>query len=218
MFVLKDLSEENSIVNHILKELRDKNIQQDRYRFRKNIERIGYIAAYEISKHLDYKTTQTETPIGQATTLELEQHPVIATVLRAGIPLQNGLNQLFNHADLAYISAFRHHTSEKEFEIKVEYLASPPLHDRDLILTDVMLATGQSLVMTYEQFLSQGNPRNVHLVSVIGSRQGVEHVKAHIPNATLWIGCIDEELDENGYIVPGLGDAGDLSFGIKTQH
>lgn len=218
MFEVKNLSAENSIVNQILKELRDKGIQQDRYRFRTNIERIGMIAAYEISKQMDYKPTQTETPLGISNTNEIADQPVIATVLRAGIPLQNGVNQLFNHADLAYISAYRHHINEHEFEIKVEYLASPNLNNRVLILTDPMLATGQSLVLTYEQFLSQGKPKEVHLVSVIGSQQGVEYVKQHIPNATLWIGCIDDQLDENGYIVPGLGDAGDLSFGIKTQN
>jgi uracil phosphoribosyltransferase len=139
-------------------------------------------------------------------------------VLRAGIPLQHGMYQLFNQADLAYISAYRHQTSDDSFEIKVEYLASPSIENRVLILTDPMLATGQSLVLTYEQFLEQGVPKKVHLVSVIGSQAGVEYVKKHIPNATLWIGTVDETLDDRGYIVPGLGDAGDLSFGTKTQH
>ncbi len=218
MFRLNNLSAQNSIVLPILKELRDKNIQKDRYRFRKNIERIGMIAAYEISKVLKYKTTETLTPLGNADTVELKNQPVIATILRAGIPLQNGVNQLFNQADLAYISAYRHSLDSGGFEIKVEYIASPSIENRVLILTDPMLATGQSLVMTYEQFLSQGTPSEVHLVSVIGSKDGVEYVKKHIPNATLWIGGIDETLSADGYIVPGLGDAGDLSFGSKTQH
>lgn len=217
MFTLKNLSQDHSIIHQILSELRDKAIQQDRYRFRKNIERIGVIAAYEISKQLEYSPQKTQTPLGTANTLVLQDQPVIATVLRAGIPLQNGVNQLFNQADMAYISAYRRHTNGHSFEIKVEYLACPDLNNRVLILTDPMLATGQSLVLTYEQFLKQGVPREVHLVSVIGSEQGVDYVKKHIPNATLWIGCIDSELDSNGYIVPGLGDAGDLSFGIKTQ-
>jgi len=218
MFEVKNLSAENSIICQILKELRDKEIQKDRYRFRKNIERIGTIAAYEISKQLEYQNTQTDTPLGSCPTTELIDQPVIGTVLRAGIPLQHGVNQLFNQADLAYISAYRHHTSETTFEIKVEYLASPSIENRVLILTDPMLATGQSLVLTYEQFLAQGNPKKVHLVSVIGSKAGVDYVRKHIPNTTLWIATVDEELNADGYIVPGLGDAGDLSFGTKTQH
>jgi len=218
MFKVNNLSSQNSIVSQILKELRDKEVQKDRYRFRKNIERIGMIAAYEISKTLDFVASSTDTPLGISDTIELADQPVIGTVLRAGIPLQHGVNQLFNQADLAYISAYRHQTVGNKFEIKVEYLASPSIENRVLILTDPMLATGQSLVLTYKQFLAQGNPKHVHLVSVIGSVAGVEYVKQHIPNATLWIGCVDEELDENGYIVPGLGDAGDLSFGTKTQH
>ncbi len=218
MFTLKNLSQENSIVHQILKELRDKDIQQDRYRFRKNIERLGTISAYEISKQLDYKRTQTQTPLAMSDTLELKEHPVVATILRAGIPLQMGVNNLFDHADLAYISAYRHHISKHEFEIKVEYMACPSIDNRVLILTDPMIATGQSLVLSYQQFLTQGQPKEVHLVSVIGSKQGVEYVRKHIPNATLWIGCIDDELDDNGYIVPGLGDAGDLSFGSKIQN
>lgn len=214
---LHNLSSENSIVNEIIRELRDTEIQQDRYRFRKNIERYGSIAAYELSKLLDYKDATTTTPLGKASTKKLTEQPVIATVLRAGIPLQNGVTQLFNQADLAYISAYRHHLSETEFEIVVEYIACPSLDSRVLILTDPMLATGKSLVMTYEQFLKQGEPSAVHLVSVIGSQPGVDYVTQHIPNAHLWIGCIDDKLNEQGYIVPGLGDAGDLSFGEKTQ-
>jgi len=214
---LHNLSSENSIVNEIIRELRDTDIQQDRYRFRKNIERYGSIAAYELSKLLDYKDATTKTPLGKAPTKKLTEQPVIATVLRAGIPLQNGVTQLFNQADLAYISAYRHHLSETEFKIVVEYMACPSLDGRVLILTDPMLATGKSLVMTYEQFLKQGEPSAVHLVSVIGSQPGVDYVTQHIPNAHLWIGCIDDKLNEQGYIVPGLGDAGDLSFGEKTQ-
>lgn len=212
---INNLSDQNSIVHPILKELRDKDIQQDRYRFRKNIERFGMIAAYEISKQLSYHKIKTNTPLGAADTNVLTDQPVIATVLRAGLPLQTGVNQMFNQADLAYISAYRKHISATEFEIIVEYLACPKLTGRTLILTDPMLATGKSLVLTYEQFLSHGEPLNVHLVSVIGSKQGVEYVNKHIPNATLWIGTIDPELNEFGYIIPGLGDAGDLSFGLK---
>jgi uracil phosphoribosyltransferase len=218
MFEVINLSEQNSIVCQVLKELRDKEIQKDRFRFRKNIERIGIIAAYEISKQLDYKNTHTDTPLGTSITKELADQPVIGTVLRAGIPLQHGVNELFNQADLAYISAFRQHTTGNQFEIKVEYLASPRIENRVLILTDPMLATGRSMVLTCEQFMKQGRPKKIHLISVIGSQEGVDYVREHIPNATLWIGCIDAELNDDGYIVPGLGDAGDLSFGLKTQH
>jgi len=209
------LSSYNSIIHQIITELRDQQIQKDRYRFRKNIERFGMIAAYEISKQLSYLSTKTTTPLGIADTHKLEHQPVVATVLRAGLPLQTGVNAMFNQADLAYISAYRKHTSATEFEIVVEYLACPKIEGRTLILTDPMLATGRSLALTYEQFLRHGTPKEVHLVSLIGSRPGLEYIKTHIPDATLWIGTVDEELDERGYIIPGLGDAGDLSFGEK---
>jgi uracil phosphoribosyltransferase len=212
---VENLSQRDSIVHQILKELRDKDIQKDRYRFRKNIERFGMIAAYEISKLVDYKSSQTETPLGKADTKGIKDQPVIATVLRAGLSLQTGVNSLFNQADLAYISAFRKHTSPTNFEIIVEYLACPKLEGRMLILTDPMLATGRSMALTYAQFLKHGKPSEVHIVSVIGSVQGVEYIKTHIPEATLWIGTVDDELNEFGYIVPGLGDAGDLCFGEK---
>ncbi|MCB9241545.1 MAG: uracil phosphoribosyltransferase [Flavobacteriales bacterium] len=212
---IRNLSQTDSIVQEILRELRDVSIQTDRYRFRKNIERMGTIAAYEISKELEYVSRPTKTPLGEATTRALKEQPVIATVLRAGLPLQSGVNQLFNQADLAYISAYRKHSTPTAFEVVVEYLACPSLTDRVLILTDPMLATGQSLVLTYQQFLRHGKPSKVHLVSVIGSEQGVSFVQEHIPEATLWIGTIDPILNEAGYIVPGLGDAGDLSFGMK---
>jgi uracil phosphoribosyltransferase len=208
----------NSIVNQFLHELRDLHIQKDRNKFRNNISRIGEIIAYEISKTLEYVPHLTTTPMGIAETSILKEQPVIATVLRAGLPLQAGLNNCFDQADLAYISAYRHHTSPISFEIIVEYLACPDLTDRILILADPMLATGQSLVLTYEQFMKQGKPKEVHLVSVIGSKEGVAYVNKHMPEAQLWIGVIDDELNEEGYIVPGLGDAGDLSFGEKKQH
>lgn len=212
---IENFSAQNSIVHQILKELRDKDIQKDRYRFRKNIERFGMIAAYEISRQLSMISTKTQTPLGTADTMELGQQPVIATVLRAGLSLQAGVNAIFNQADLAYISAYRKHITPTEFEIVVEYLACPKLAGRILILTDPMLATGRSLVMTYRQFLKHGQPSEVHLVSVIGSSEGVEYVSARIPEAKLWIGAIDPELNEFGYIIPGLGDAGDLCFGEK---
>ena len=202
-------SHKNSLVNQFLFELRDVNIQKDRNKFRNNISRIG-----ETMKYVQH---DTHTPLGIAKSEVLEEQPVIATVLRAGLPLQAGLNNYFDQADLAYISAYRHHTSANNFEIIVEYLACPDLTDRILILADPMLATGQSLVLTYEQFLKNGTPKEVHLVAVIGSQQGVDYVNKHMPEAQLWIGGIDEKLNEEGYIVPGLGHAGDLCFGEKKQ-
>lgn len=209
------LSKEFSLVNEFLRELRDKDIQQDRARFRKNIERIGQIAAYEISKEMQSNIHFTTTPLGVAQVKKMKEQPIIATILRAGLPLQRGLNEMFDQADLAYISAFRKHTTDTEFEIVLEYVATPDINDRILIICDPMLATGQSLVQTYEAFMKKGTPSKVFLVSVIGSQQGVDYVTSNIPNADLWIGVIDQELDKNGYIVPGLGDAGDLSFGVK---
>lgn len=211
-------SENDSLVNQFLHELRDISIQKDRFKFRNNIRKIGEIMAYEISKHLKYVNRSTRTLMGVAECRVLASQPVIATVLRAGLPLQDGINRFFDQADLAYISAYRHHTSPTEFEIIVEYLACPDLNGKVLILTDTMLATGQSLVMTYEKFLTHGIPSEVHIVSVIGSKSGVDYVRNALPHAKLWIGTIDGSLNEEGYIVPGLGDAGDLSFGEKMQH
>lgn len=211
-------SENDSVVSQFLHELRDISKQKDRFRFRNNIRRIGEIMAYEISKELKYTNNPTTTPMGVAQCRTLESQPVIATVLRAGLPLQDGINRFFDQADLAYISAYRHHTSATSFEIVVEYLACPDLNGRVLILADTMLATGQSLVMTYEKFIANGVPSEVHIVSVIGSKSGVDYVKNAMPEAKLWIGTIDESLNDEGYIVPGLGDAGDLSFGEKMQH
>jgi uracil phosphoribosyltransferase len=211
-------SENDSLVNQFLHELRDISIQKDRFKFRNNIRKIGEIMAYEISKHLKYVNRSTRTLMGVAECRVLASQPVIATVLRAGLPLQDGINRFFDQADLAYISAYRHHTSPTEFEIIVEYLACPDLYGKVLILTDTMLATGQSLVMTYEKFLTHGIPSEVHIVSVIGSKSGVDYVRNALPHAKLWIGTIDGSLNEEGYIVPGLGDAGDLSFGEKMQH
>jgi uracil phosphoribosyltransferase len=213
--VVHILSKEFSLINEFLRELRDKDIQQDRSRFRKNIERIGQIAAYEISKQMEFDLHFTTTPLGIAQVKKMKEQPIIATILRAGLPLQRGLNDMFDQADLAYISAYRKHTSKTEFEIILEYVATPDISDRILIICDPMLATGRSLVQTYEAFMQKGDPRKVYLVSVIGSQQGVDYVSSNIPEADLWIGVIDEELDKNGYIVPGLGDAGDLSFGTK---
>jgi uracil phosphoribosyltransferase len=213
--VIHILSQQSSIVSEFLRELRDKDIQKDRAKFRNNIERIGQIAAYELSKELEYGIQFTQSPLGIAQVKKLKEQPIIATILRAGLPLQKGISDMFDQADLAYISAYRKHTSETDFNIILEYVATPDINERVLIICDPMLATGRSLVQTYEAFMERGTPKKVYLVSVIGSQQGVDYVTKHIPNADLWIGVIDEKLDKHGYIVPGLGDAGDLSFGEK---
>jgi uracil phosphoribosyltransferase len=210
------LSKELSGVHAIMQALRDVRTQKNRYLFRKNVERLGFILAYEMSKTLEYKDTKTTTPLGIAHTKELRNQPIIATILRAGIPLQLGASQLFVDADLAYISAYRKYISETHFDVVVEYLATPDVDGRILILTDPMLATGKSLVSTYKEFLKKGTPRSIHILSVLGSKSGVQHVQQEMPEATLWIADVDEKLDEHGYIIPGLGDAGDLSFGEKV--
>ncbi len=187
-------------------------------RFRYNLERIGEYIAFEISKKLNYKAINTTTPLGEATSNVLESQPVLATILRAGLPMHNGLLRIFDKAQNAFVSAYRKHHKDSTFEIAVEYLSSPLLENKTLILSDPMLATGSSMVLTYQALLKKGMPKHTHIVAVIASKQGVEYLKTHMPNQnyTLWIGAIDEELTAQSYIVPGLGDAGDLAYGEKS--
>jgi uracil phosphoribosyltransferase len=217
---LHNVSEKSSVLNTFIRELRDVNTQTDRMRFRKNIERIGEIMAYEMSKAFTYVDELTKTPLGTKTIPIHQENIVICSVLRAGIPLHNGLLNYFDMADNAFISAFRHHKENPEdFEIVVEYLASPSIEGKTLILADPMLATGKSLVSTFEALKPLGKPKHIHLVSVIGAKNGIEFISKFFPeNCDLWIAAIDDFLDSYGYIVPGLGDAGDLSFGEKLQH
>ncbi|MGZ3866995.1 MAG: uracil phosphoribosyltransferase [Bacteroidia bacterium] len=211
------LSEQNSILNQYIAEIRDENIQKDRIRFRRNMERIGEFFAYEISKTLVYNNTVTTTVLGEADTKTIASQPVIATILRAGLPLHNGLLNIFDNAQNAFVSAYRKHHKDNSFEIQIEYLSSPSLDDKTLILTDPMLATGSSMVLAYKALLTKGKPKHTHIVAVISSRAGLEYVKAHMPdqNYTLWLAAVDEELTAHSYIVPGLGDAGDLAYGEK---
>lgn len=213
------LLEKNSIAAKFVAELRDINIQNDRLRFRRNIERLGEILAYELSKTLNFEPASTLSPLGTASTFLPQDDLVICSILRAGLPLHTGLLNYFDTAENTFISAYRHYLNETEFEIKVEYLASPSLEGKTLILADPMLATGASFVTVLEALKSMGTPSQIHLVSIIGARPGVEFVAENFPeNSKLWIAAIDEELNEHGYIVPGLGDAGDLCFGTKMQH
>lgn len=212
------LPDQNSVLNKYIAELRDNKIQRDSMRFRKNIERIGELMGYELSKTLHYAPNEIKTPLGVSIT-QLPIDPlVICSVLRAGLPLHHGLQNCFDEAENAFISAYRHHTSATEFEIKVEYLASPSLEGKTLILADPMLATGRTFVNVLQAIKHLGTPKRVHLVSVIGSQPGIDFLNNELPDDySLWIAAVDPTLDDQGYIVPGLGDAGDLCFGEKMQ-
>lgn len=215
--MIHNLANQNSIFNQYILELRDIEIQKDSMRFRRNLERMGEIFAYEISKTLSFEATQTTTSLGVAETKRLSEQPVIGTILRAGLPLHLGILNYFDNAQNAFISAYRRHHKNNTFEIVVEYVACPDLTDKVLILCDPMLATGGSMVLTYKALLAKGMPKHTHIVSAVASQQGIDHLKAHMPNNnyTLWCGVVDEELTAQSYIVPGLGDAGDLAFGTK---
>ena len=200
-----------------MSEIRDVNIQKDSLRFRRNIERIGEVLSYELSKELRYSSVDVTTPLGTKNTNLPNNEVVLCSILRAGLPLHQGLLNYFDKAENAFISAYRHHpNNDAEFEIVVEYFASPSIDGKTLLLADPMLATGQSLVAVYEAIKKHGTPKEIHILAVIGSQDGVDFIKNHFPkNTHLWIADIDADLDDKGYIVPGLGDAGDLAFGAK---
>ena len=210
------LSTPNSIINQFIAEIRDVEIQKDRMRFRRNIERIGEIAAYEISKTLSWTKKEVITPLGIAMVPVMIEQPILATILRAGLSMHQGMLNYFDHADNAFISAYRRHHKDGSFDIHLEYLSSPSIANRILIISDPMLATGQSMVQTIKALYEKGKPKHIHIVAAIASTQGVEYIKSHLTeDITLWAGAVDEELTAQAYIVPGLGDAGDLAFGNK---
>jgi uracil phosphoribosyltransferase len=215
---LHNLSEQHSLISNWISELRNIHIQQDRMRFRRNLERIGEVIGYEISKTLPAETQEIHTPLGKHLSKTLSAQPVLATILRAGLPLHQGLLNYFDRADNAFLAAYRKHTDEIHFEIELEYLSCPDLNGRTIILCDPMLATGASLVKCWEQMQSAGKANKLHIVCAIASMPGVDYVQKHIPEAEIWCGDIDPELTDKGYIHPGLGDAGDLAFGQKAQH
>lgn len=216
--IVHHLGEVPSILNQFTAELRDINIQKDRMRFRKNLERIGEILCYEMSKTLPCQKEVITTPLGEKSVQLIKDKVVICSILRAGLALHQGLMNFFDGADNAFISAYRKHTSETDFDILVEYLASPSLDGKLLFLADPMLATGRSFVNVYEALAPLGKPKEVHLFAVIGAEQGIAYLQDKFPeNTHLWIATIDPALNEKGYIVPGLGDAGDLAFGDKMQ-
>ena len=217
---VQEILKTNSIANRFISQLRDTSIQNDRMRFRRNIERLGEIMAYELSKEFEYENKEITTPLGKSSVPVPKSDLVICSILRAGLPLHQGILNYFDDAENSFISAYRHHpNNDEKFEILVEYLASPSLEGKTLVLADPMLATGRSFVNVLKALEPMGKPSKIHLVSVIGSDEGVEYLKTEFPeDSKLWITTIDHELDKNGYIVPGLGDAGDLCFGNKLQH
>lgn len=212
-----NLSEKNSLANRFISELRDINIQKDRMRFRRNLERVGEVMAYEISKKLHYKTTDVETQLGTAKVKMPHERIVLATIFRAGIPLHQGMLNYFDDAESAFVSAYRRNHKDGTFEIALEYISCPNLDDCILIVTDPMLATGASMHLAIEELLKFGLPAQIHVVTAIASVQGVNYIRRSVPNARIWMGALDEELTAKSYIVPGLGDAGDLAYGAKVQ-
>lgn len=212
-----NISQHHSLVNNWINELRDVQVQNDRMRFRRNIERIGEVMAYEISKQLLWEEIDITTPLGISKSKALVNQPVLATILRAGLPLHQGMLNYFDKADNAFIAAYRKHNRDGSFEISLEYMSSPSLDGRIVVLSDPMLATGASLVKTIEFLKQQGNILEIHVVAVIACTEGIEYVQRKEPEVKIWCGDIDDELTAKGYIVPGLGDAGDLAFGEKTQ-
>ena len=211
------ISENNSVLNHFLGQIRNINIQNDSMRFRRNIERIGEIMAYELSKNFFYKDVEIQTPLGIKKTTQIADDLVLCSILRAGLPLHNGFLNYFDHAENSFVSASRYHpNNDDEFEILVEYQALSNLNNKTVLLLDPMLATGQSIVAVHEKLVQNATPKEIHIAVVIAAPEGVEHLKKNLPdNCHLWIASLDEKLNEKNYIVPGLGDAGDLSYGSK---
>ncbi len=212
-----NLSENHSLVSNWVAELRDTQVQTDRMRFRRNLERIGEVAAYEISKTLEWENKDVQTPLGIANSKMLKQQPVLITILRAGLPLHNGMLNYFDKADNGFIAAYRKHHHDGSFEISLEYMSCPSLEGRVVIISDPMLATGASLVKSIQFLRDEGLAKEIHIVAAIACSVGIEYVHREAPGVKIWCGDIDEELTAKGYIVPGLGDAGDLAFGSKLQ-
>ena len=212
-----NLSDSNSVLNHYIKEIRSVEIQNDSMRFRRNMERIGEIMAYEISKTMHFTNEDVQTPLGIAPTSVIDEKIVISTILRAGLPFHTGFLSYFDKAENAFVSAYRKYKDALKFDIYIEYIASPDLDGKTLIITDPMLATGSSMELAYGALLTKGKPAHVHIATVIASKPAVKYIKKHFEGMgiTLWAAAIDPELNEHSYIIPGLGDAGDLAYGEK---
>ncbi len=211
------ISENNSILNHFLAQIRGVSIQKDSMRFRKNIERIGEIMAYELSKTLEYKAIEVQTPIALKKTTTIADNVVLCSILRAGLALHTGFLNIFDNAENGFVSAYRHHkNNDDEFEILVEYQAAPSFENKNLILIDPMLATGQSIVAVFNKLMTEETPKEIHIAVVIAAPEGIAFLEKNLPsNCHLWVAALDEKLNEKNYIVPGLGDAGDLAYGNK---
>jgi uracil phosphoribosyltransferase len=212
-----NLSDNNSVLNHYIKEIRSVKIQKDSMRFRKNMERIGEIMAYEISKKMCYKAEEVKTPLGVANTEVIDEKIVIATILRAGLPFHSGFLNYFDSSENAFVSAYRKYKDALKFDIFIEYIASPNLDGKTLIITDPMLATGSSMELAYGALLTKGKPAHIHIATVISSQVAIDYISTHFPDTekTFWAAAIDPDINEHSYIIPGLGDAGDLAFGEK---
>lgn len=211
------LSEENSVLNHFLGQIRNVNVQQDSMRFRRNIERIGEVMAYELSKDLQYQNIDIQTPLGIKKTSQIEQKLVLCSILRAGLPLHLGFLNYFDDAENGFVSAYRHHPNNDDyFDILVEYQAVADLENKTLILIDPMLATGQSIVAVFNKLMQKGQPKEIHIAVIIAAPEGIAYLEEHLSDSChLWVGALDDKLNEKKYIIPGLGDAGDLAFGNK---
>ncbi len=214
---IHNLSASNSLLTNFLSEIRDVNIQKDSLRFRRNLERVGEIMAYEMSKTLNYRTENVQTPLAVAPTAVIADEIVLATVFRAGLPFHLGFLNYFDKAENAFVSAYRKYKDTLKFEVMIEYIAAPSIEGKTLIIADPMLATGSSMELAYKALLQHGEPARIYVASIIASKAGIEYVKSHFPEdkTTIWTGAIDSDLNEHAYIVPGLGDAGDLAFGGK---
>jgi uracil phosphoribosyltransferase len=212
-----NLSDDHSLVSNWISQLRDIEVQNDRMRFRKNLENIAEVCAYEISKKLPWVEKEITTPLGISVCKVLEKQPVLGTIMRAGLAMHNGFLNYFDKADNAFISAYRKHNLDGSFEISLDYISCPEMENRVVIISDPMLATGASLVKTLQFIRDAGNPSEIHIACALACTVGIEYVLRAEPSAVIWCGDIDDELTAKGYIVPGLGDAGDLAYGVKVQ-
>jgi uracil phosphoribosyltransferase len=215
--MIHNLTQSRSLIDEYVAQLRDIHVQKDSWRFRQNLERIGFLIGYEISKKMEYESIKTQTPLGVADTFQVSRAPVVATILRAGLPLHQGVLNAFDKSENAFVSAYRKHNEDGTFEIQLDYISCPSLEGKTLILCDPMLATGASIVTTIRQLRQYGIPAHTHIACAIASTEGIEYIKSNLENYTLWTAAIDDELTDKGYIYPGLGDAGDLAYGVKMQ-
>ena len=217
--MIHNLGDQNSILNQFMVEIRDEKIQKDPMRFRRNLERVGEVLAYEISKTLNYHPVEVRTPLATAEIQVISEPIVLATILRAGLPIHQGFLNYFDQAENAFISAFREYEKDGTFNIRFEHISSPSVHKKVVILCDPMIATGASVLLAYKALMEKGTPTHVHIAALIASKEGIEYLRKNLPmkKTTIWLGAMDDELTSKSYIVPGLGDAGDLAFGSKTM-